>query len=107
MSPPAEPVRVSILGKEYQVACPPEERADLHASARLLDERMRSVRDGGRVVGADRIAVMVALNLAHEMLVCSRNLELVETRTPDRLTALADTVEKKLRETARDGSNGP
>lgn len=107
MSAPAEPVRVNILGKEYQVACPPEERADLYASASLLDERMRSVRDGGRVVGADRIAVMVALNLAHEMLVCSRNLERVEIHTPDRLTALADAAEKKLRETARDGSNGP
>jgi cell division protein ZapA len=107
MNRPAEPVRVNILGKEYQVACPPEERADLYASASLLDERMRSVRDGGRVVGADRIAVMVALNLAHEMLVCSRDLERMETRTPERLTALADAVEKKLGETARDGSNGP
>lgn len=107
MSPPPEPVRVTILGKEYQVACPPEERADLYASANLLDERMRTVRDGGRVVGADRIAVMVALNLAHEMLVCSRNLERLQVRTPERLTALADAVEKNLRETARDGSNGP
>jgi cell division protein ZapA len=107
MSAPTEPVRVNILGKEYQVACPAEERADLYASASLLDERMRTVRDGGRVVGADRIAVMVALNLAHEMLVCSRNLERLQVRTPERLTALADAVEKKLRETARDGSNGP
>jgi len=107
MNRPAEPVRVNILGKEYQIACPPEERADLFASASLLDERMRTVRDAGRVVGADRIAVMVALNLAHEMLVCSRDLERLQVRTPDRLAALADAVEKKLRETARDGTNGP
>lgn len=107
MNRPAEPVRVNILGKEYQIACPPEERADLFASASLLDQRMRTVRDAGRVVGVDRIAVMVALNLAHEMLVCSRDLEQLQVRTPDRLTALADAVEKKLRETARDGTNGP
>jgi cell division protein ZapA len=107
MSSPAEPVRVNILGKEYQISCPPEERADLYASANLLDQRMRTVRDAGRVVGVERIAVMVALNLAHEMLVCSRHLEQLNARTPDRLAALADAVEKKLRETARDGTNGP
>jgi cell division protein ZapA len=107
MSSPAEPVRVSILGKEYQISCPPEERADLFASANLLDQRMRTVRDAGRVVGVDRIAVMVALNLAHEMLVCGRELEQLKVRTPDRLAVLADAVEKKLRETARDGTNGP
>jgi len=107
MNRPTEPVRVNILGKEYQIACPPEERADLFASANLLDQRMRTIRDAGRVVGVDRIAVMVALNLAHEMLVCSRDLEQMQVRTPDRLTALADAVEKKLRETARDGTNGP
>jgi cell division protein ZapA len=107
MRQPSEPVRVSILGKEYQIACTPEERADLFASAALLDERMRAVRDAGRVVGADRIAVMVALNLAHEMLQGRRSLDQVETRTPERLNALADAVEKRLRETARTAANGP
>lgn len=107
MNRPAEPVRVNILGKEFQIACSPEERADLYASATLLDERMRAVRDAGRVVGVERIAVMVALNLAHEMLVCSRKLERLETRTPDRLAALTDAVEKKLRETARGAMNAP
>ncbi len=101
MNRPAEPVRVSILGKEYQVACPPEERADLYASAALLDERMRGVRDAGRVVGADRIAVMVALNLAHEMLECRRTLEHLETQAPKRLNALADAVEKNLQDPTR------
>ena len=107
MNRPAEPVRVNILGKEYQIACPPEERADLHASAALLDERMRAVRDAGRVVGADRIAVMVALNLAHEMLQSRRGLDRLETRTPERLNALADAVEKRLRETTRKAANAP
>jgi cell division protein ZapA len=106
MNRPAEPIRVSILGKEYQVACPPEERADLYACASLLDERMRRVRDAGRVVGADRIAVMVALNLAHEMLSCRRSLEEMETQAPERLSALAEAVEKKLQETTRHAANG-
>jgi cell division protein ZapA len=107
MSQPSEPVRVSILGKEYQIGCTAEERADLYASAALLDERMRVVRDAGRVVGADRIAVMVALNLAHEMIQSQRSLSQLEARTPERLNALADAVEKRLRETTRTAADGP
>ncbi|WP_019624583.1 cell division protein ZapA [Thioalkalivibrio thiocyanoxidans] len=92
----SEPVRVSILGKEYQIACPPEERADLFASASLIDERMRELRDTGRVVGAERIAVMVALNLAHEMLECQEQLKRAEQTGPARITAIADRIEQSL-----------
>lgn len=97
MSQSAEPVRISIMGKEYQIACPPEERADLFASASLVDERMRELRDAGRVVGAERVAVMVALNLAHEMLEC--NEQLASTRqsgSSERLESLAERIEKSL-----------
>ncbi len=60
-------VTVSILDKEYQVACEPEERSALLAAARSLDSRMRKVRNAGGLIGADRIAVMVGLNLCHEL----------------------------------------
>ncbi len=60
-------VTVSILDKEYQVACEPEERDALLAAARTLDSRMRKVRNSGAVVGSDRIAVMVGLNLCYEL----------------------------------------
>lgn len=60
-------VNVSILDKEYQVTCPIEERAALFSAAQELDARMRKVRNAGAVIGADRIAVMVALNLCHEL----------------------------------------
>jgi len=60
-------VSVSILDKEYQVACPPEEREALHRAAEELDSRMRNVRNSGAIVGVERIAVMVALNLCHEL----------------------------------------
>jgi cell division protein ZapA len=72
LSEPArsEPVRVAIriLDKDYHIACSPEEKAELLRSAELLNERMREIRDTGKVTGADRIAVMAALNLAHELL---------------------------------------
>jgi cell division protein ZapA len=58
-------VSVRILEKEYFVACSHEERADLLDSAELLNGKMREIRDSGKVVGLDRIAVMAALNLAN------------------------------------------
>ncbi len=63
-----ETVQVRILDKEYQVQCPPEEKAGLLQSAQALDERMREVRKSGNVIGLERTAVMVALNLAYDLL---------------------------------------
>jgi cell division protein ZapA len=65
-----DPSRVSVrlLEKEYVVSCKHEERADLLDSAEYLNGKMREIRDSGKVVGLDRIAVMAALNLAHEVL---------------------------------------
>jgi len=61
-------VSVRILDKDYFVACPKEERNDLIDSAAFLSARMKEIRDTGKVVGADRIAVMAALNITNEML---------------------------------------
>jgi len=60
-------VSVLILDKEYQVACPPDERHELIRAASELDERMRAAKKAGNIVGLDRIAIMVALNLCHEL----------------------------------------
>lgn len=62
-----KPIQVKILGKDYQVSCAAEEKEALMNAAEALDERMRKVRDSGAIVGHDRIAVMVALNLCHEL----------------------------------------
>jgi cell division protein ZapA len=59
---------VSILGREFKVACKEAERAELNEAVALLDRRMREIRDSGKVSGTDRIAVMAALNLAHDLL---------------------------------------
>lgn len=61
-------VSVRILEKEYQVACLPEERSELLDSAEFLNAKMREIRDGGNIIGLDRIAVMAGLNLANELL---------------------------------------
>jgi cell division protein ZapA len=62
------PVTVQILDKDYRIACAPGEEQGLMESARLLDKRMREVRQNGRVIGADRIAVMAGLNLIYELM---------------------------------------
>lgn len=64
----AKAVTVSILGKEYIVACSEQERVELLESASYLDKKMREIRDAGKVLGTDRIAVMAALNIAHDLL---------------------------------------
>ena len=64
----ALPINISILDKEYKIACPSGEQSDLLASAEYLDNKMREVRDGGSIIGSERIAVITALNIAHELL---------------------------------------
>jgi cell division protein ZapA len=85
-------VSVRILEKEYQVACLPEERSELLDSAEYLNSKMREIRDGGNIIGLDRIAVMAALNLAHEL----QQLR-DENATRDRKLARAlDALQRKL-----------
>jgi cell division protein ZapA len=64
---------ITLLGRDYKVACKESERAELLDAVTFLDRRMREIRDGGKVAGADRIAVMAALNIAHELLRARRD----------------------------------
>ena len=68
---PANTVTVKILDKEYQVACPEEQETELVVSAKYLDKQMRGIRDSGKVIGLERIAVMAALNISYELLQAS------------------------------------
>lgn len=61
-------VTVKILGKDYRVSCQDHEKDELVASAKILDEKMREVKNSGKIVGTERTAVMAALNLSHELL---------------------------------------
>ncbi|WP_067862971.1 cell division protein ZapA [Neptuniibacter marinus] len=64
----SQTVSISLLDKEFSFNCPPDAEAELLASADLLNEKMRDIRKSGKVLGLERIAVMAALNLAHELL---------------------------------------
>ncbi|CCE24965.1 MULTISPECIES: cell division protein ZapA [Methylotuvimicrobium] len=96
MSRTPSAVTLEILGKEYKIACEPEEQDGLIESARQLDRKMRQIRDSGKVSGADRIAVMAALNMAHELhLAESRNREL-ELHLADSLIKMSNKIENVL-----------
>ncbi len=68
MKKPSVPVTVVILDKEFRIACAPDERDDLIRASNYLSDKMREVRDSGRLIGLDRVAVMAALNIANELL---------------------------------------
>lgn len=71
MPPPKSSVKnvdVTILDRQYKIACPDDERESLMASVAYIDQKMREIKEAGKIAGTDRIAVMAALNVAHELL---------------------------------------
>ena len=63
----SQPVSIRLLDREYTVGCEPDERDSLLSAAKLLDSKMREVRGGNRMAALDRVAVLAALNFAHEL----------------------------------------
>ena len=89
-------VTIRILEKEYNVACPAEEKSDLVASAELLNSKMREIRDSGKVVGLDRVAVMAALNLANELIRTQGQDEELQNIVGLRIRAMRERLDSAL-----------
>ena len=87
-----EPVSVHILDREYTIGVEAGERGSLMAAAKLLDTRMRAVRGAHRMASADRIAVLAALNLAHEL----QQLRQERDAQQRELTATLETLNRRL-----------
>ncbi|HHJ16009.1 MAG TPA: cell division protein ZapA [Gammaproteobacteria bacterium] len=96
MSSNAKPMRVHILDKEYLIACPDDEREALFASAEFLTGKMKEIRDSGKIVGADRIAVMAALNMAHELLGQKNVKDDYQHQISQRIRALQEKIDVAL-----------
>ena len=96
MNSPNIPVTVHILEKEYRIACQKEEEENLVASARYLDSKMREIKASGKVIGTDRIAVMAALNLAHEVLEQRTQKENSVQNLSQRLQGMQEKIEIAL-----------
>ena len=90
-------ITIRILEKEYQVSCPAEEKANLLASVELLNKKMREIRDSGKVIGLDRIAIMAALNLANELLKRAGDDRQIKDVFGPRVRAMSARVDEALK----------
>ncbi|ADE16733.1 protein of unknown function DUF710 [Nitrosococcus halophilus Nc 4] len=97
MNDEAQPVVLHILGKEYRVACPPGEEEALLTAARYLNKKMEEVKVGGKIIGVERVAVMTALNITHELLKEQSRKE-GERELSKRIQTLRHKVEAALEE---------
>ena len=94
----AQPINISILDKDYKVACPPGEQSALLESARFLDSKMREIRDSGTILGSERIAVITALNMANDLLRTSNLDKEIGAELPPRLKDLESKISRVLEE---------
>ena len=86
------PLTVSIVGKDYQVACPAGEEESLREAAHYLHKLMESIRASGRVVGLDRVAVMAALNVSNELLQSKNSRADSQAKVTAQVQKLSDRV---------------
>ncbi|MCG7899102.1 MAG: cell division protein ZapA [Candidatus Thiodiazotropha lotti] len=93
------PVTVSILDKEYRISCQPDERESLLQAAAYVDGQMREIRQAGRIIGTERIAVMTALNIANDLLLSQRTKEDGSQNISRRIKTLQEKIEIALNST--------
>ena len=98
MSDSPEPVSVIILDKKYQFACDPEQRSDLVEAARHLDDCMTEIREGGRLMSLERIALQAALNFSADLLKMRRNEARRQEQIDNRIRLLADQINDALQD---------
>ncbi len=96
MKEDANSVVVTILDKEYRFSCAPQERDALIASAHFLDGKMREIRKGGKLLGADGLAVMAALNITHELLGYRSQKDTLNDTLSHRIRGIQDKIESAL-----------
>jgi len=89
-------VSLTILGKEYKIACDFDEQDSLLESAKQLDDKMRKIRNAGKINGDDRIAVMVALNMAHELQILKNENSKLNQNLNECLSKMRNKIENVL-----------
>jgi len=92
------PISVKISGKEYQISCPKEEQKSLISSAELLHNSMEKIRATGKIVGTDRIAVLAALNLAHDLITLQDDEGGVDNEMNQKILSMKEKVSAFLDE---------
>ena len=90
-------VNISIMGRDFSVACPPDEQEDLLEAARYLDGNMKEIKKTGKIIGAERCAIMAALNITNELLKLKKS-SANQTQLDQRLESLQQRIDDALRE---------
>lgn len=104
---PGNPVGVTILDRQYLIHCEDSEKPSLHAAADYLDQKMRELRQGGGVIGAERLAVMTALNLAAELLTYKKKNADYTDKINDTLERLRHKIDDAVTEGQQTGAATP
>ena len=106
MTNSANYITANILEKEYRVACPADCTEALMQAAKYLDKHMRTIRHSGRIIGAERIAVMAAINISYELLSMkdASNNQHIEGLS-DRLLELQNKIDDALNSAAKENSS--
>jgi len=89
-------LKVNILEKEYHIICEDHECEPLTKAAQYLDSKMKEIRDGRKVVGAEAIAIMAALNMAHDYMLCMENSDPAAQMNNAKIKSIRDKVESAL-----------
>ena len=92
-----EPLTIKILDKEYRIGCPEEEKDNLRASADLLNDKLNEIKQQGSVIGSERIAIMAALNMSHEIL-HNQSITTEHSDLNQRIDALSERITKSMRD---------
>ena len=92
----AKPVKVTILDKEYLISCTDNESEQLHNAVTFLNMKMQEVKNSGKVIGSERVAVMTALNIAHELLAYKRENDSYTTTVDAAVQRLRNKIDEAL-----------
>jgi len=90
-------VNISIMGRDFSVACPPEEQESLLEAARFLDDNMKEIQKTGKIIGSERCAIMAALNITNDLLQL-RRATAGQENVQSRLDTLQQRIDEALQE---------
>ena len=97
----AKSLQIAIMGREFRVACPEDEQAGLLEAVDYLNRKMLEIRDGGKVIGLERIAIMAALNIAHEFLSTKVGGAFDMAEIKRRMTRMETVIDQEMSEQAK------
>ena len=98
MAEEVDTVSISILGRDYQISCPPSEEEALRKSARYLDKQMSKVKKASSTLAFEKVAIMAAINICHELLQQSEEAEESESSSIEKIQSLQQKIERAIQD---------